>query len=78
MNSQIRRLTLNALRAFRPPPDLKVSDWADQDRKLSPEASAEPGQWNTSRAEYQRGIMDAFSDPAVEVVVVMELMYACK
>jgi phage terminase large subunit GpA-like protein len=71
MNSQIRRLTLNALRAFKPPPDLKVSDWADQDRKLSPEASAEPGQWITSRAEYQRGIMDAFSDPAVEMVVVM-------
>ena len=71
MNLQIRRLTLNALRAFKPPPDLKVSDWADQDRKLSPEASAEPGQWLTSRAEYQRGIMDAFSDPAVEVVVVM-------
>ena len=71
MNSQIRRLTQNALRAFKPPPDLKVSDWADQDRKLSPEASAEPGQWSTSRAEYQRGIMDAFSDPAVEMVVVM-------
>jgi phage terminase large subunit GpA-like protein len=71
MNSQIRRLTVNALRAFKPPPDLKVSDWADQDRKLSPEASAEPGQWITSRAEYQRGIMDAFSDPAVEMVVVM-------
>jgi phage terminase large subunit GpA-like protein len=71
MNSQIRRLMLNALRAFKPPPDLKVSDWADQDRKLSPEASAEPGQWITSRAEYQRGIMDAFSDPAVEMVVVM-------
>jgi phage terminase large subunit GpA-like protein len=71
MNSQIRRLTQNALRAFKPPPDLKVSDWADQDRKLSPEASAEPGQWITSRAEYQRGIMDAFSDPAVEMVVVM-------
>jgi phage terminase large subunit GpA-like protein len=37
---------------------------------LSPEASAEPGQWITARAEYQRGIMDAVTDPAVEAVVV--------
>ena len=38
---------------------------------LSPEASAEPGKWYTERAEYLRGIMDAFSDPLVETVVVM-------
>jgi len=48
-----------------------VSQWADATRKLSSEASAEPGQWDTSRAEYQRGIMDAFSDPLTELVVVM-------
>ena len=28
---------------FKPPPDLKVSEWADNFRKLSPESSAEPG-----------------------------------
>lgn len=38
---------------------------------LSPESSAEPGRYYTERAEYQRGIMDAFSDPTVERVVVM-------
>jgi phage terminase large subunit GpA-like protein len=54
-----------------PPPDLTVSQWADTNRKLSSEASAEPGQWLTSRAEYQRGVMDAVSDPDVETVVVM-------
>jgi len=47
-----------------------VSQWADRNRRLSSEASAEPGQWSTDRAEYQRGIMDAISDPAVEQVVV--------
>jgi Bacteriophage tail assembly protein len=57
--------------AMRPPPDLTVSEWADEYRRLSPEASAEPGVWRTSRAEYQRGIMDSVSDPAVESVVVM-------
>lgn len=38
---------------------------------LSRESSAEPGKWMTSRAEYQRGIMDAGSDPRVETVIVM-------
>ena len=56
---------------IKPPPKLTVSEWADKYRRLSPEASAEPGQWKTARAEYQRGIMDAVSDPDVESVVVM-------
>lgn len=57
--------------AWRPPPKLKVSDWADEYRQLSSEASAEPGQWLTARAEYQRGIMDALNEPDVETVVIM-------
>lgn len=56
---------------WKPPPRWKVSEWADNRRVLSSEASAEPGQWDTSRAEYQREIMDAFNDPAVETVVMM-------
>jgi len=48
-----------------------VSQWADQTRRLSPEASAEPGRWYTARAEYMRGVMDAVSDPTVRQVVVM-------
>ncbi len=56
---------------FTRPPDLTVSQWADRERHLSPEASAEPGRWDTSRAEYQRGIMDAVSDPEAHTVVVM-------
>lgn len=55
---------------FQPPPRLKVSEWADQYRQLPPEDSAEPGKWQTSRAEYQRGIMDAFNDPTADTVVV--------
>lgn len=54
-----------------PPPELKISDWADQYRRLSSEASSEAGQWSTNRAEYQRGIMDAISDDKIEQVVVM-------
>lgn len=54
-----------------PPPRLTISEWADRYRKLSSESSPEPGQWRTSRAEYQRGIMDAISDESIRRVVVM-------
>jgi len=57
--------------ALKPPPKLTVSQWADSERRLSPESSAEPGKWYTSRAEYLRGIMDALNDPSVKQVVVM-------
>jgi len=60
-----------ALEVLRPPPELTISDWADQNRRLSSEASSEPGQWRTSRAEYQRGIMETISDAGVESVVIM-------
>lgn len=54
-----------------PPPDLTVSEWADNFRKLSSESSAEPGQWRTDRAPYQRAIMDAVNDPETEKIVIM-------
>lgn len=38
---------------------------------MSPEGSAEPGQWITARAEYQREPMDAVSDPDNEQIVMM-------
>lgn len=68
---KIEDLTRQALASFAPPPDLTISEWADQFRYLSPEASAEPGRWNTDRAPYQRGIMDAISHPETETVVLM-------
>mgnify|MGYP003134719483 CR=1 FL=1 len=61
----------NSLTKMAPPPKLTISQWADAERKLSPEASAEPGAWVTARAEYQRGVMDAISDPAIEQIVFM-------
>lgn len=48
-----------------------MAEWADLERRLDSQSSAEPGRWVTARAEYQRGIMDACSDPAVKEVVVM-------
>jgi len=49
------------LTALEPPPKQTVSEWADANRRLSPEASAEPGEWRTDRAPYQKGILDALS-----------------
>jgi len=57
---------------WQPPPDLTVSDWADAERRLSSESSAEPGIWRTDRAPYQRGIMDAVADETVREIWVMK------
>ena len=56
---------------MQPPPDLKLSEWADKFRQLSSEASAEPGRWRTSKAPYQKEIMDAITDIGIKKVVVM-------
>lgn len=61
----------DAMKRLTPPPRLSVAEWADKERRLDSQSSAEPGRWYTSRAEYQRGIMDACSDPEVREVVVM-------
>lgn len=56
-------------RGLRPLPKTSVSEWADSYRMLS-NTSAEPGRWKTSRAPYQKEIMDAFTQPGVHEVVV--------
>lgn len=52
--------------ALLPPPHLNLSEWADLNFYLSVESSAEPGRWTSF--PYQRGIMDAITDPEVEQV----------
>ena len=56
-------------RGMRPDPDLTVSEWADAHRMLSSRASAEPGQYRTSRTPYLREIMDVLSPnhPALRI-----------
>lgn len=48
-----------------------MAEWADQRRRLDSQTSAEPGRWYTSRSEYQRGMMDACSDPKIKECVIM-------
>ncbi len=54
-----------------PPPRMTVSEWADRFRCLPPDYAAEPGRWDTSRAPYQRAVMDAFTQKGVRRVVAM-------
>ena len=59
-------------KTFQPPKKLLVSEWADNYRFLTSESSAEPGKWRTSRAAYQKEIMDCIIDRNIETVVFMK------
>jgi len=65
------KLYSRIFKAAAPPPKLTISEWADRYRKLSSENAAEPGQWRTDRAPYQREIMDCITNPKIEKVIVM-------
>lgn len=54
---------------LKPLPKTSVSEWADTYRML-PSTAAEPGRWKTSRAPYQKDIMDSFTQPGIHEVVV--------
>lgn len=78
MRTSMKKVDRKTVRLFKriaailsPPPELTVSQWADEYRRLSPEASAEPGRWNTDRAPYQRAIMDAVNDARCEDIIIM-------
>lgn len=72
---KIKKNTFNLLckifAGLKPPPPITITEWADEYRRLSPEASAEPGRWKTSKAPYQKEIMNAIGEIGVEKVVVM-------
>ena len=55
--------------AWRPSPRRSLADWADQHFAL-PEGDANAGRWRT--LGYQRGWLDAISDPTIERVTLMK------
>ena len=57
----------DVFRGWAPPPKLSVSGWADQFRVLSSESGAAAGKWHT--LPFQREVFDAFSDPAIGMVL---------
>lgn len=56
--------------SLRPPRRLSLSQWADEHFVLSAESAAEPGRWRT--LPYQRGILDAITDPSITWISVMK------
>jgi phage terminase large subunit GpA-like protein len=56
-------------RVLAPPPAVSVSEWADANRVLVRESSAEPGSWRTSKTPYLRAIQDAISDKRTRKIV---------
>ena len=69
----VDRTVSNALRNYRPPEDLKVSQWAERYRVLSRESSAEAGPWRNDRTPYMVEIMDAFTEPKVTDIAVVAM-----
>lgn len=63
-------LLREAAPAILPPKKLTLSEWADEHAFLSSESAAGAGKWTT--LSYQKGIMDALTDPLIEWVVVMK------
>ncbi len=65
-----RRCGHAAFATLTPPAKLSLSEWSDTHAVLSSESSAESGRWKT--LPYQKGIMDALTDPIIEQVTVMK------
>lgn len=73
-NRAIERLNAavsGSVKNFAPPESLTVADWADRNRRLSPENSAEAGPWRTSRTPYLKEPMEAFNDPTIHKIVMV-------
>jgi terminase, large subunit len=58
------------MEAWRPPPRLSLSEWSEREFVLSSETAAEPGRFRA--LPYQREILDAITDPDVEMVSIMK------
>gem|GEM_PF-139311 len=59
------------LAGMKPPDDLTVTEWAEKNRRLSAESSAEPGPWRTERTPYLREPMNAWTDPKIRHIVMV-------
>lgn len=70
----VRKLNLvikPSLKYFKPPEKLTLDEWADKYRVLSPESSAEPGPWRTSRTPYLKRPMQCFTDAKIRNITVV-------
>jgi len=66
----LRRTIQAAARHFRPPPDLKPSEWAEQNIRI-PIGNAVPGLIRFDHAPYQREPLDMTADPECQRITLM-------
>lgn len=69
--SRLNAAIAPVLKGLNPPRNITVSEWADENRVLSSESSAETGRYRTSRTPYCKEPMDAFTDPKVRMIVIV-------
>lgn len=62
---EIRRATL------KPSPRRSLTEWADEFRRLSARAAAQPGRWKTAAVPMALGPSEAVTDPRVRTISVM-------
>ena len=65
----IATLETRVRQLWRPPPRLRLSEWADA-KFMLPSGDANAGRWHS--LPYQRGVLDAMSDPLIERVTWMK------
>lgn len=67
-----RAVIASAASGLRPDEPISAADWADRFAFVRHDGDAAPRRWDTARAEYQRGILEAASDPRVRQVTIMK------
>lgn len=71
MNPLQQELRQVSKQCLKPRPLINIREWADEYRRLSREASAEPGRWRTSRTPYMAEPLETISNDEVREVVLM-------
>ena len=77
MEEQAKAVFKRIFARLKPPPEMRLSDWADRYRRI-PQGAAEPGRWRTDRVPHMREIMDSVSDVRIRKVVVMSSAQVAK
>ena len=68
---RLNRTLRKSLKILRPPSGITVTEWAEKYRRLSSKSSAEAGLFRVSRTPYLKEIMDCFTDPKIDHIVVV-------
>jgi len=63
-----QKIVDEAFRHFTPPPDVTVTEWAEENRVLSPENCALPGPYRVSVTPYLKEILDCITDRSIEKI----------